>query len=473
MQATPCATWADRLEFVGDDDRLVASVGVLPIRLLAEKLGLRAALSAAWSRRGFSPVYDRGQLAVDLAVTLLLGGEAISDFQGLRHLAPVTGPVASTPTVWRFLNEAGEETLAELNRAVAAFRRYWWGLPAARPEGFPWLAVAGKELTGVTVVDLDATLVLAGSENKEKAAATYKGGVGFAPNLATCDNTDDVLVVDPRPGNATSNDAADNIATLTRAVERIPGAYRHRMLVRLDGAGFSHDLLEHIASGGGKRGRRWEFSVGWSCTDVEMDAIAKLPADAWTQGIDQDGQLVEDTSVAELTGLLDLSAWTEKIPGLRILVRDEPLHPKYLKRASEREKALGRRYQLIAVNARVGQLAWLDARHRSHVHVENDVKQGKAIGLNRWPSRHWKINVAWTQIVLLAGNLLAAYRWLALEPGQLRDASLKLLRFRLFDLPARLTRGQRKRWLHLRADWPWIDAVVGSWTRIRALPAVT
>ena len=33
-------------------------------------------------RRGFTPTYDRGQLLVDLAVTQLLGGEAISDFQG-------------------------------------------------------------------------------------------------------------------------------------------------------------------------------------------------------------------------------------------------------------------------------------------------------------------------------------------------------------------------------------------------------
>ena len=54
--------------------------------------GLRAGLSAAMTRRGFVPVYDRGQLLVDLAVTQILGGEAISDCQGLRHLAPVTGP---------------------------------------------------------------------------------------------------------------------------------------------------------------------------------------------------------------------------------------------------------------------------------------------------------------------------------------------------------------------------------------------
>jgi hypothetical protein len=34
-----------------------------------------------------------------------------------------------------------------------------------------------------------------------------------------------------------------------------------------------------------------------------------------------------------------------------------------------------RRYQLVATNTGSGQVAWPDARHRSHVHVENDVKQ--------------------------------------------------------------------------------------------------
>jgi len=463
-------SWAGRLEFTGDDDRLVGHAGALPLRLLAERTGLRAELSAAMRRRGFGPVYDRGQILVDLALMLILGGEAISDFQGLRHLAPVTGPVASTPTVWRALSEAGEPQLARVNTAVTGFRRRWQALLASRPEGFPWLRVAGRELTGITVVDLDASIVFAASE-KENAQATYKGGIGFCPNLATCDNTDDVLAIDPRPGGATSNCAADNIALLDLAVSRLPGHYRRRMLVRLDGAGFSHDLLEHIAAGGGVRGRTWEFSVGWSCTGKEMDAIERVPRAAWTAGIGQDGDLVSDTFVADLTGLLDLGAWQEKIPGLRIIVRDEPLHPRYRKRATEREKKLGRRYQLVATNTGSGQVAWLDARHRSHVHVENDVKQAKDLGLNRWPSRHWAINVAWTQIVALAANLLACFRHLALPAGELRGAAPKLLRYRLFHLPARLTRGQRKRWLHLRADWPWTSDLISAWQAVKALPA--
>ena len=132
------------------------------------------------------------------------------------------------------------------------------------------------------------------------------------------------------------------------------------MLVRLDGAGFSHELLEHIAAGGGRRGRHWEFSVGWACTDAEMDAIARLPKRAWTAGIDQNGDILDDTFVADLTGLLDLDAWTARISGLRI-GREEPLHPRYRKRATEREKQLGKRYQLVATSTRAGQLAWLDA----------------------------------------------------------------------------------------------------------------
>ena len=53
------SSWADRLELVGDDDRPVGSAGALPVRLLAERTGLRAGLSTAMTRRGFTPLYDR------------------------------------------------------------------------------------------------------------------------------------------------------------------------------------------------------------------------------------------------------------------------------------------------------------------------------------------------------------------------------------------------------------------------------
>ena len=68
---------------------------------------------------------------------LIAGGEAISDFQALAHLAPLIGPVPSAPTVWRALSEAGELQLSRLNAAVVEFRQHWWSQLAARPGGFP------------------------------------------------------------------------------------------------------------------------------------------------------------------------------------------------------------------------------------------------------------------------------------------------------------------------------------------------
>jgi len=217
---------AERLELVGDDDLLVGSAEALPLRLLAEQTGLRAGLSAAMTRRGFTPLYDRGQLLVDLAVTELPGGEAISDFQGLRHLAPVIGPIPSNPTVWRPLNEIGQLQLARINTTVTVFRRHWWGLLAARPEGFPWLKVAGRELTGITVVDLDASIVHACSE-KENAQPTYRGGIGSSPHPDNITTRAALHVRPPRirpvqPRGQPSEHVVAHIAGITAHPPRCP-----------------------------------------------------------------------------------------------------------------------------------------------------------------------------------------------------------------------------------------------------------
>jgi hypothetical protein len=78
-------SWDHGLELVADDERLVAHVGAVPLRLLCDRMGLTAGLSRAMRRRGFHPRYDRGEVLANLAVTLILGGEAISDFRALDH----------------------------------------------------------------------------------------------------------------------------------------------------------------------------------------------------------------------------------------------------------------------------------------------------------------------------------------------------------------------------------------------------
>ena len=283
-----------------------------------------------------------------------------------------------------------------------------WGLLPRLPAS----PVAGADLGEVVVLDVDATLVTAHSE-KERARATFKGGFGFHPIGVWCDNTTELLAISLRPGNAGSNHAGDHIDVLTRAIAQVPTAYRRRLLVRADGAGATHELLDWLTGSAQVRGRRLEYSVGFPTKNTALtSAITTIPERVWTPAIASDGEIREGAEVAEVTGLLDLRRWPA---GMRVIVRRERPHPGA--QLSLLEEADGWRYQAFATNTRVGQLAFLEARHRAHARVEDRIKAAKDTGLGRFPSREYAINQAWVQIVAVAADLLAA----GLELGVLLD----------------------------------------------------
>ena len=85
---------------IGDDERCVALAGLLPMRLLAERAGLTAGISAAMRRPDHHPDYDRGQVLVDLGLVQLAGGQAISDFQALAHLEKLSLPPRRSGGPW-------------------------------------------------------------------------------------------------------------------------------------------------------------------------------------------------------------------------------------------------------------------------------------------------------------------------------------------------------------------------------------
>ena len=155
--------------------------------------------------------------------------------------------------------------------------------PARGPVGgFPWLRVAGRDLTGVTVVDLDATIVFAAS-GKDKAVAAYEGGLGFLPGPGDVRQHRRCPGDRPAAGNAASKQRGGNIAALDTAISRLPGAFRRRPLVRPDGAGFSHELPGHIAAGGGEQGRRCGYCKNpHACPGVSGNASCTCADWPWT-----------------------------------------------------------------------------------------------------------------------------------------------------------------------------------------------
>ncbi|MCY0932215.1 hypothetical protein OTB20_39870 [Streptomyces sp. H27-H1] len=62
--------------------------------------------------------------------------------------------------------------MLEIAKERAKIRWHVWNLLALRPGGFPWLTIAGKQLRGRILIDVDATITT--SASKAGAAVTFK-----------------------------------------------------------------------------------------------------------------------------------------------------------------------------------------------------------------------------------------------------------------------------------------------------------
>jgi Transposase DDE domain group 1 len=469
--------WDHALKVTGEGEGLAGHAGAVLLRKLADQAGLTAALGSAMARAGKFPLVDRGVALVSLAVAIVLGATSMNDIALLAHQEPVFGPAPSDTTVRRTLELADQRTLDKIARVRGRVRARVWSLIAATPAGFPWLAIAGKLLTGWLVIDLDGTLITARSD-KEGAAPTFKKGYGFHPLGAWLANTGESLAMLLRPGNAGSNTFTDHAAVLAAAIRQIPSRMRSRLLVRVDGAGASHELIAHLLSLAGRR-RTVLFTCGWAITAADEQAIRLLPADAWQAAVDQDGAVQQDKHVAEITHLLSRAAcWPA---GLRWTARRTKPSRRQMPNLTAFEKATGWRYSIIVTNIPGTGITgvpgshhpqFIDVLHREHAIVEDGVRAGKAMGLRNLPSKTWVVNCGWVLAANIAADLTAWCRLLGLyDCDDLKDAEPDTLRYRLWHLPARLARHARQRVLKLSRTWPWKDAFLTCWQRLRALPA--
>jgi hypothetical protein len=414
---------------------------------------------------------------VSLAVAIALGATSMADINLLAHQIAVFGDPPSDSTVRRCLTGLDPVVLGRVAKVRAKVRRRVWDLIAAGEGGFPWLLVAGKLLTGWIVIDLDATLITAHSD-KQGAAVTFKRGFGFHPLGAWCANTTESLAMLLRPGNAGSNTVSDHIRVLADAIEQIPARYRRKILVRVDGAGATHDFVEHLQKMNSAF-RAVRFTVGWTITGADEDAIAALPAAGWADSVCQDGEATANAGVAEVTGL-DTRAerW---LPGLRLIVRRTRPAGRHQKNLTALERATGWRYAIVATNiTRIRGISgshhpqWIDALHRSHACVEDRVRTNKAMGLRNLPSQAWTVNQGWVLAANIAADITAWTRLLGLhDQPDLTDAEPETLRYRLLHLPATLTTHARRRTLKIASTWPFAEAFVLCWQRLTTLPAPT
>ena len=375
----------------------------------------------------------------------------------------VFGPVASTTTLWRCVDERIDAAHLPAIRAARSHAR-------ARA----WAAGAAPDHDGWLHLDVDATITIDHSDNKENAAATWKHTFGFHPLLVFLDRTDiaagEALAGLLRAGNAGSNTTADHITVLGQALQALPATYRPdpdnpeapQVLIRSDSAGATYGFAAAC------RDAHVGFSLGCAINAAVRDAAEVLTDGGdWYPAIESDGGIRDGAWIGEATALVDLSTWPA---GTRLILRKERPHPGAQLRFTDSD---GHRITGFLTDTAdgviAGQLAGLELRHRQHARVEDRIRQAKATGLRNLPFNAFDANAAWLEIVMAATDLIAWTKLIGFTDNpDLACCEIATFRYRVLHVAARIIRGARQLRLRIDATWRWAQAIATAWTRIRA-----
>lgn len=324
--------------------------------------------------------------------------------------------------------------------------------------------------TAMVVLDIDASLVQIHSQNKAGTGPNYKGGFGFHPLLCFADATGEALAAMLRPGNAGANSVADHFTVLDQAVAQLPAeiavghhdgddpsTVRRAVQVRADSAGCSTRFAT------GCRARNIGFAVVARTNASIHNGISRIQHDdkRWLPARRRTGDSALRSHVAEITDLVDLSAWP---PGTRLIVRREHLHE-----GAQRSlfPSSCYRYWGHYTDAHADPVE-LDAHMRDHAHIEDHIKRLKDSGLERFPFTDLDANRAWLQLVCLAADLVRWFQHLCCT-GKLATAEPKRLRWTLWHTPARIVRRAGRDIIRIIDGWPTTSNLLDAHQRITAI----
>lgn len=102
--------------------------------------------------------------------------------------------------------------------------------------------------------------------------------------------------------------------------------------------------------------------------------------------------------------------------------------------------------------------------HRGHACVEDCIRCDKDTGLRTLSCDTFARNAVWLDLILCAHDLTSWTQVLTFD-GELRFAEPQQLRRKLWHVFATITTHARKRWLHIKRDWPWTAALVAAYQR--------
>jgi hypothetical protein len=425
----------DQVDIAFDDERAVASAGLLLPATLAERLGIEQAADQLVDLGDRPGAAHPGRKLLTLVHALVAGGGCIDDVEllGSGATGSVLGHrVMAASTVGTFLRSFTFGHVRQLDQVTATILERAWAAGAGPGDG-------------PLVVDVDSTICEVCGYHKQGACYGYTHRLGYHPLLAFRADSGEVLHARLRKGGA--NTARGILRFCDELVARLRRAGASGELTfRVDSGFWSAKLIRRL------RRYRVRYSITVRQTKTVRAAIAAIPERHWVDIAYQPGGVAQ---VAEASYRGDRLI----VRRVRNLDDQQQLFPTW-------------RYHAL-VTDRPGTTTWLDADHRRHAVCELAIRDLKAgAGLAHLPSGQFNANAAWLLAATLAHNLL---RWTASLGLGSRDQQTvaKTLRRTLLALPGRLTRSARRWTLHLPAGWPWAHSFQMALARLRCIPYPT
>jgi len=438
------------------DDDVTGVAGVALWGPLLDRLNL---VDVA-DQRGLRPIgpggYTGGECYRTLVEVLLAGGDFVSDrslLDGATQRLRGAHRLPSHTTLWRF--GAGAD-LGRVSKAAAVNRTMLaraWAMGAG-PRG------------GLVTIDPDATLVDTYGPGKEGSTFTYRHETGLSPMLGVCGETGDVLAVRARGGNASPGRAIAGF--IRECVAAIPAPVRDRsnLWVRVDSAGFQHDVFATCEALGAV------FTVTAPQRANVREAITAVAADpdtVWRPALNAEAD--KGSEIAETVLDVGVGGRRSIRRRLRLIVRRQPTTAGQQLSLDDVD---GYRFHAIVTNlpALFAPADMVEAHHRRRGGIPEDTirKLKEDFGLDHAPFHNFFGNWLWWHACALAHNIARWLETLAL-PCEFRRCRGKRLRLAFFNVAARVVTHARQLWLRLPRNHTWAAAFIEALTRIRRLPA--
>lgn len=329
-------------------------------------------------------------------------------------------------------------------------------------------------------LDMDATIV---ETHKQEALRCYKKHKAYQPLNVWWAEQEMFVHTEFRAGNVPAGFEQKRV--LEEALAILPNDV-NRVRLRSDTAGYQHELLRYCELAENERFGRIEFAIGCDVSKEFKQAVAEVPESQW-RPLHRiiDGRREETgREWAEVVFVSAEAGNSKKTPVYRYLATRSPLEEQaalpgvevvenYPFPSLQLSRGKFKIHGLVSNMDWAGGdlIRWLYERcgksEQAHTGLKSDLAGGKL------PSGKFGANAAWWWIAVLAFNLNAALKRLALGEEWL-PKRMKAVRFGLINLAGRVIRRSRQWIIRLGKGVPGFSTLLEARRRIGELnPAPT